>query len=302
MIGLADEARTSDLACWRKPAGSSRLVSLWDMLRVHADDFVTLLKGLDHARAMIVGLKSHLEETATPESRYQLWKLSLSDVRETIDKIEPICKVFELDAALSLMTFIREIHDKCSRDDLRNDIRHELTVSNDDFVALASKIDDLDHLVKAEFVVRVFMYVPRSDTKYFDEKPRLFGFPEMHNDIVDAGWCLGVGRPTAAVFHLMRIMEFAVRRLSKRLKISAKGIQFKNWGDILGPINDAVGKIKTRTARSDRYSEIVAHLGHATKGWRNTTMHVRRRFTPSQALAIFENVKTFVKSLAGDES
>ena len=41
----------------------------------------------------------------------------------------------------------------------------------------------------------------------------------MSEDIAEAGKCLGVGRPTASVFHLMRVMEIGVPRFGDVLGV-----------------------------------------------------------------------------------
>ena len=113
--------------------------------------------------------------------------------------------------------------------------------------------------------------------------------------------CLGVGRPTAAVYHLMRVMEFGIRRLAKRLKL-AKRLEHKSWGDILGAARTAIAAMPYTTtkdkSRRDRYSEVVAHLNNVKDAWRNPAMHSKRRYGQDEAEAIFGNVKTFMNHLA----
>jgi hypothetical protein len=43
--------------------------------------------------------------------------------------------------------------------------------------------------------------------------------PNVIEDIAEAGKCLGLRRPTAAVFHLMRIMEVGVQKFGDKLGV-----------------------------------------------------------------------------------
>jgi hypothetical protein len=57
------------------------------------------------------------------------------------------------------------------------------------------------------------------------EQEQLFGsevyeaFAKARNEIRDSGNCIAVGLDTAAVFHLMRVAEFGLRALAKKLRV-----------------------------------------------------------------------------------
>ena len=61
---------------------------------------------------------------------------------------------------------------------------------------------------------------------YYRPAEPLFGaaveakFPEMSEDISEAGKCLALNRATASVFHLMRIMEIAVQRFGDKIGVA----------------------------------------------------------------------------------
>src|ERR1700730_13999423 len=108
-------------------------------------------------------------------------------------------------------------------------------------------------------------------------------FPQMTADIEDAAVCLGVGRGTAAVYHLMCVMELGIHVVAKRLKLKKGQIDRKDWGRIFSQLNAAVQNLAYATSkhkkRRDLYAEILIHLNNVKDSWRNPTMHSRRRYT-----------------------
>lgn len=125
-----------------------------------------------------------------------------------------------------------------------------------------------------------FLYIPSSRTGFYSDSPQ-FGakvadkFPKSVEDIQEAGKCFSLARYTATVFHLMRVMEFAVHYLGKRLSISL--VTEKNWHNILDEVDKAVKNLPIKTARQkalrNRFSEASAHLRMVKDAWRNDVMH-----------------------------
>ena len=89
---------------------------------------------------------------------------------------------------------------------------------------LASAMIELGTRLADELEKTKFFYV-RPEYVSFYSDPMLFGektndsFPSAIDDISDAGKCLALAQGTAAVFHLMRIMEVGLRSLSRSLGI-----------------------------------------------------------------------------------
>lgn len=71
---------------------------------------------------------------------------------------------------------------------------------------------------------RKFAYISPDVQLYF-EQDKLFGdavsilFPEAQRDIKDAGNCLAADLSTAAVFHLMRVAEYGLRALARKVHV-----------------------------------------------------------------------------------
>jgi hypothetical protein len=82
------------------------------------------------------------------------------------------------------------------------------TISND---ALAAKIQSIEVLMKKELADKEFFHVPKERVDFYNNKS-LCGelvaekFPYAVPDIIEAGNCYALDRPTACVFHLMRVI------------------------------------------------------------------------------------------------
>ena len=168
---------------------------------------------------------------------------------------------------------------------------------------LVAALDELSNRIEDEISSQMFWFVPSDREKYFDANC-LFGkkievkFPEMVADIEDAGLCLGTGCWTAGVYHLMRVMEASLKKLTGKLAITILDIEHKTWKEILDPIDAAVKLIPKKTNEQEVVTQAALHLRHVSIAWRNRTMHHRERYNQKEAEAIFAHVNTFVNHLA----
>lgn len=171
--------------------------------------------------------------------------------------------------------------------------------------SLASRVEVLEERIKDELDDLRFMYIPMASLAYYSDAP-LFGdqvankFGKTTSDIQEAGKCFAVGRYTACVFHLMRIMEFAVQYLGAKLGISL--VTEKNWANILDQVDKAIKTLPTKNssqkAKRNRLSEASAHLRMVKDAWRNDVMHPKETYTDEEAERVFRNVKDFMVHLA----
>jgi hypothetical protein len=78
--------------------------------------------------------------------------------------------------------------------------------------------------IEKELAQRKLVFIPPNLVEYLEQE-KLFGdavyenFPSARGDIRDAGNCLAAGLNTAAVFHLMRVVELGLRALAKKLHV-----------------------------------------------------------------------------------
>lgn len=145
--------------------------------------------------------------------------------------------------------------------------------------------------------------------KYFEPKDPLFGkqfqiaFASAAFELDEAGKCLALGRSTACVFHLMRLMEIGLTATALCLSISPPNkAGNRNWGAILRSISDAMNaKSQAGTwTNNDKalFAEIYASLEAVRTAWRNATMHVENKYMEDEAEHIFVAVRGFMNKLA----
>jgi hypothetical protein len=269
---------------------------MWDMLRVHASHFYMLTTLLAELEKVVGEMEQNIVreglDTQAPSVQNIACETIWATVQPYLEQIKEACKRLDLDHALRKVYRIQMDYE-----DEETYIFHNLQAS---LKELGERIEDeLDGLV--------FMYVPAERSKYFEKEPPPFGdavrakFPEAIADVEDAGGCLGVGCSTAAVYHLMRVVECGIRRLRRRLKLPAH-LERKPWGKMFGPMNAAIAALPYTSTKEvnkrDSYSEAMAHLENVKNAWRNPTMHSKRRYTQEEAEAIFGNVRTFMDYLA----
>jgi hypothetical protein len=214
---------------------------------------------------------------------------------------------------------------------------------------------------------RVFMYVPLKVAKYavdvqspltfspFPEpgefispiNPRFF--PELGNHIASKPFgeevflkfkdgrydaeqmslCLAAGASTAAVFHMMRVVEWGVRALGseiglrkikeypkplatatgspsrKKPKYRLLPIQNATWEVLENQLRSKIEKrIKAlrkgtaRDAKSALYNSILTDFHAFKEEWRNHVMHTRKNFDEAEALRVMPHVERFMMNLA----
>lgn len=170
--------------------------------------------------------------------------------------------------------------------------------------ALNALIRQLNGRIKDELESHTFIHIDPALTQYYST-PDLFGpevtkkFPKAIDDIEEAGKCLALGCGTAAVMHLMRVMEVGLRELGKALKIPYA----PSWESYLNQISARIAaKHKTKSIVWKRdepfYRDVSGDLLTIKQAWRNPTMHVARKYSASEAEEIFRAVRRLMSRLA----
>lgn len=181
---------------------------------------------------------------------------------------------------------------------------------------LLSLQDDLniamfDHVyVQIENRVRLYL-----------EPQLLFGeavinaFPKAAPDIQDAGLSIAVDLGSAAVFHLMHVVEWGLRGLAAHLGLSKVVINgktkktvpvaYSEWEKIIAQMNEKIEEKINKMARGEKkqkaqefYYPAMAEFRGFKDAWRNHIMHTRGVYTREDAIAVWSHVERFMKGLA----
>ena len=168
--------------------------------------------------------------------------------------------------------------------------------------------------IQDELADIIFMFIPKDEAPYFQNE-RIFGeevavkFPQASEDIAEAGNCLAMGRYTACIFHLMRVVEYGLRALAKDLRIKftrspSTPVELREWGEIINAIETKIGEIEKRKRTHKRefdlefYHGAGAQFRHFKNAWRNHVMHTRAHYDESQAKSVMSHVREFMQHLA----
>jgi len=170
------------------------------------------------------------------------------------------------------------------------------------FVVLRQRLAVLHERVIEELEGQLFLSIPKEVEDFYRQSEPLFGklvearFPQLTEDIFEAGKCLSLRRPTATVFHLMRVMESGLQAFGTKLNVALA--DEKNWQNILDEVNKKIRLLDHRLPETKKYAEASSHLYNVKVAWRNEVMHPKQTYTDEEALSIFRNVRTFIQDLA----
>lgn len=186
-----------------------------------------------------------------------------------------------------------------------------LTDSATSWETFASLVDDINKRLLDELSGKKVIVLQDREDEYFNARQPLFGQEVSDKfqssaafEIDEAAKCLALGRSTAAVFHLMRTMEIGIRALARSLSVPdpVKPAE-RNWGHILNAIWDGIEAKWPRT--SDRlhgdgalFEDLYVSLDAVKNPWRNSTMHVEKKYTDEEAEHVFMAVRGFMRKLA----
>jgi hypothetical protein len=195
---------------------------------------------------------------------------------------------------------------------IMNDIgraRRDAEVLFADRQKLRFHIEHITERVVDELRDQSFLHIPPERIKYYEQKD-LFGdivggkFPNIREDLANAGTAYAVGLNTACVFHLMRVMEHCVQRLARRLKVSVINIERESWHQIMLHVHKQVSAIpggsKSTSAinnRKQQFAVAASRLDHVRIAWRNDVMHPKATYDQKEAFDVLMSVRAFLESI-----
>jgi hypothetical protein len=176
---------------------------------------------------------------------------------------------------------------------------------------LKGKFDEIGRTIRRELSQRRLLVIASADQDLYQPAKPLFGsdfaakFP-THGafELDEAAKCLALGRPTAAAFHLMRLLEIGIRTM--HLCLGGSGALTggdRNWGSMLKAMRTSIDtKWPTVASKSHGdgqiFDSLYASFDAVRNPWRNSTMHVELKYTDDEARHIFGAVRGFVIKIA----
>jgi hypothetical protein len=177
------------------------------------------------------------------------------------------------------------------------------------YLVSEGRVVELKRLLQSELEQATFFHVSELKADYYNAR-RLFGsevaehFPSAQFDIREAGNCYALGRNTACVFHLMRVLETGLTVLGAVFGVS---LAHTNWAPAIEQIEskirdmhkDPVWKaLPDCKEEQEFYAQAASHFGVLKDAWRNYTAHVRGQYDEQEASDVFTTVRAFMQKLA----
>jgi len=283
-----DRPPAKNIPPWR--GSCFRLLSWWEMEKFSARNFYLIGNLLGILPAQIE--KALNPDCAQPSSDEKVSLETRNHVAVWVMEIQKHCEEIGLEyAVVHTKRFIWRLE----RDMTLGDMRHQITELKDRIYDSMANV--------------LFMHVPKSEAEFY-EPVDAFGpdvssaFPSIWYDVREAYTCYALDRPTASVFHLMRVLEVALVALGRVFGFS---FSHTNWGPAIDQLESKIREMGNDPAWKSRpdwkeqqefYSQAVGYL-HVTKdAWRNYTAHARGKFEPKQVKVMLENVKLFMQHIS----
>lgn len=227
---------------------------------------------------------------------------TILDLAESLERLQQQCQIFGLDAVVSLLSFSR-FEMKSPGSAYFGKLTH-----ND----IEIRLSRIDFMFRDQAEKQVFFRLSSEESEKF-ANDELFGpevaeaFPsdESLYEIREAGSCFALGRYTASVFHLMRVLEKGLKALADDLQVAFSiPFEYENWQNIIEQIEakirelekQAKGQKKTDALKT--YSEIARQFRYFKDAWRNGVAHSREVYDEHGAASIFAHVKEFMQDIS----
>jgi len=164
--------------------------------------------------------------------------------------------------------------------------------------------------IENELSLYPFFSLAAERAKYYseDDIANPFGedvgkvFPSSTFDAIESCKCYALGRDTACVFHLMRVLEVGLGSIGARFNVSS---DHTNWETVINRIEKAISDIdkdpnRPANWKDDRefYSQCASHFRFVKDAWRNYTAHARGKYLQEEAESILINVRGFMQKIA----
>ncbi len=265
-----------------------QIVSLLDMLKAYGHLFYlvgSLLSGMAGSISMVKNANVPI-----PDEVKEKRQGGLGQIREAC---------FDVDLPVSFKTL--EWAEK------------EFAADGFTFERLGEVYAELARCISHELSAIQFLHLPTSRAVYYQQKNesdkakyQLLSptgkkkFSKSIADAEEAAKCIALGRYTAAVFHLMRVMERGVQRLGKKLQVTIP-VEESDWGKISNHIAGALKQLPNSTPQEKRiharFAKAAVYLDNVREAWRNPTMHPKETYTEEEAENAFRFVKQYMEYL-----
>jgi hypothetical protein len=313
LLELENPEQTIERKCAPWEDNPYGVVSLLDMLRTNAFFFASVGESMAEMRCLIDKFQRSQaqgpwtvgQQTASVPDKAVSEQIRLKFFL-LLDEMEEHCKAEELQNTHDFIEHYRMLYGKYADE-------HNLKLMCS---ALTSALETLNVSYLNELRRQVYLHISSDKLKFYYEgkdrrKRNVFGdavdkaFPNIKEEVYEAGNCLALERWTASVFHCMRTLELGLQALATELNITFSGtLDLQNWQNIIESIESEILKLE-KTPKSRYKSETLKFFSGAAmqfrwfkEAWRNHVAHVRETYDEGKAVSILTHVREFMQQLA----
>ena len=178
------------------------------------------------------------------------------------------------------------------------------------FKSLGSMLDDVRLRMFDELKAREVVELTPREAEHYSQPRKgwelvIEKLPSITSEIEEARKCFALSRHTACVFHLMRVLEPALKSVADALGIKKHS---PAWNAYLAAMPKAIegqfpDKTKAHAEKREYYSSLEAQLRAIKTAWRNPTMHdVAKVYTEEMAEELMTHVRSFMREAAREHS
>ncbi len=268
-----------------------QLMSLWKMFEVYGPDLHDAIAELERLKALIERFGQggqNTNDNMNPTDR----GLSLGILEKAMVPLAKCGAQLAYYSAFDLRVKLRDANAHCS------------------YVDAWAAFNDINRRFKDELSLVKMYVIYRDKNHLLQSASEQFGeavtdkFPSIQTDVSESALCLCYGRPTASVFHSMRIVEVGLEAFRKHVDIpDPVVVNDRNWGNIINALRDPINarwpqKTCLPGTEGSHIRAVFESLQTIKSSVRDRTMHVERTYSDSQAELVRLNVREFMSELA----
>ncbi|MEX2271472.1 MAG: hypothetical protein WD690_08385 [Vicinamibacterales bacterium] len=152
------------------------------------------------------------------------------------------------------------------------------------------RLNQFEENLHHDGMLRFMLPIPEDRLNYFDGG--LSGkfkapFPSAVEDIDEAGKCYATGRHRAAVFHMIRAAEWALKALAKAAGVKGH-VDYKEWGKIINKLEEQVALVDRWPSGPEKANALAFYRGALADArslnnvWRTANLHAKPGVTCDQ--------------------
>lgn len=183
------------------------------------------------------------------------------------------------------------------------------------FQELQHQLAVLRESIEADLEKQHFVFILPAKARILLEMPSQWEgvwrkLPDCKPDTEEAVYSYCLERNTASVFHSMRVSEYGLRNIAKKVgvKLTDKGkpqpIEFATWGKVIDGIKKEITAAQSlpqgpkKNRKLQFYSNAADSCTYIRDIWRNEVSHTRKKYTEAEALAVLNRVRDLMQFLA----